>query len=72
MRNIILRNDCISMKNEATEFIRREIQQGEIGFFVLALRAVVMEENYEQVITMYSSHVQLSGNLSHHLNSITQ
>lgn len=57
---------------QRSSYVRREIQQGEIGFFVLALRAVVMEENYEQVITMYSSHVQLSGNLFHHLNSITQ
>lgn len=57
---------------QRSSYVRREIQQGEIGFFVLALRAVVMEENYEQVITMYSSHVQLSGNLSHYLNSITQ
>lgn len=29
-------------------------------------------ENNEQVTTMYSSHVRLSENLSHHLNSITQ
>lgn len=57
---------------QRSSYVRREIQQGEIGFFALALRAVVMEENNEQVITMYSSHVQLSGNLSHHLNSITQ
>lgn len=40
---------------QRSSYVRREIQQGEIGFFVLALRAVVMEENNEQVITMYSS-----------------
>lgn len=56
---------------QRSSYVRR-FNKGRLVSFVLALRAVVMEENYEQVITMYSSHVQLSGNLSHHLNSITQ
>lgn len=54
------------MSSDTDEYVRLIFC---FGFF---LWAAVMEENNEQVTTMYSSHVRLSENLSHHLSSITQ